>query len=122
MGWDFCETKHVKTRKDHRCVFCGRGISKGNVILHWHGMYEGDFQNSYACHWCEEHQGSLTDMDNEILEDMSTCLAEDVFCDELKDFGTVYVEINTDWFIFKLHDTDEEVHREYCPVIKTEGK
>ena len=27
MGWAFCEEKHIKkTRKSHKCVFCGRTI------------------------------------------------------------------------------------------------
>ena len=126
MGWAFCEEKHIKkTRKPHKCVFCGRTIPAGSPnIYNWAGLYEGDFQNSYACNWCEDHESRLVDTwDNEIL-DFWDCLKEDIFWKELEPYRdkygsiTVYGKADGDYFVFCSHDTDKEVWRVKCPVIR----
>ena len=118
MGWAFCEVKHVKkTRKSHKCEFCGRTIPAGSPnIYNWAGLYEGDFQNSYACHWCEDHESHLVDWDNEIL-DFWDCLKEDIFWKELEPYGSVYGKADGDYFVF-YSDTDKEVWRVKCPIIR----
>ena len=41
---------------------CGRTIPTGSKnILHWCGKFEGEFQNSYACNYCEDNQEELVD-------------------------------------------------------------
>ena len=120
MGWDFCDSKNVKTRKEHNCAFCGRTILAGSEVFYWGGMYNGEFQSSYACNWCDDHQESLLNLDNEITDDFSTCLREDIFYSEVKNLGHLYVDADvddSDWFIFTDYETDEEVHREYCPIV-----
>jgi hypothetical protein len=120
VSWAFCTTKHVKkTRKPHRCEFCGRIIPAGTLnILNWAGLYDGDFQNSYACHWCEEHQSQLVDdWDNEIL-DFWDCLKGDIFWKELEPYRPVYGETNGDYFVFKSFETDKEMWRVKCPICK----
>ena len=61
MGWAFCNKRRIKkTRKPHNCIFCGRVIPAGTPnIYNLVGLFEGDFQNAYACHWCEDHQDRL---------------------------------------------------------------
>ena len=126
MGWAFCEVKHIKkTRKSHKCEFCGRTIPAGSPnIYNWAGLYEGDFQNSYACNWCEDHKSRLVDTwDNEIL-DFWDCLKEDIFWEELEPYRdkygsiTVYGKADGDYFVFYSYDTDKEVWRVKCPVIR----
>ena len=119
MSWQFCDTSHVhKTRKPHTCEFCGRVIPTGATnILNWKGMWEGEFQNSYACNWCEDHQKHLVDdWDNEIL-DFQECLREDIFYNELSQLeDSTYYESDGDYFIFKSHETNEELLKIKCPI------
>jgi len=119
MGWAFCNTKHIKkTRKPHRCIFCARLIPTGTTnVLNWAGLFDGNFQNSYACNWCEDHQSHLVDdFDQEIL-DFGTCLEEDIFYEELKLFDVrVYYQSDGDFFIFKSYDSDSEILRVECPI------
>ncbi len=49
---DFGEYKYVKTRKEHLCIYCGRMIPKGLTVRNYHGMWENDWQNWYACDFC----------------------------------------------------------------------
>ena len=129
MGWAFCKEKHIKkTRKSHKCVFCGRTIPAGSPnIYNWAGLYEGVFQNSYACNWCEDHESRLVDTwDNEIL-DFWDCLKEDIFWKKLEPYrdkyGSIYGKADGDYFVFYSYDTDKEVWRVKCPVIReSEGE
>ncbi len=115
---DFCKTEHIKKiRKPHFCEFCGRNIPKGTPnVLHWSGKYEGEFQNSYACHWCEDHERGLVDKWDDVILEFSDCLIEDIFCEELEPFGKVYYENDGDYFVFKSRETDKEVKRIKCPI------
>jgi hypothetical protein len=126
MSWDFCKTKTVKrTNTDHRCEYCGRIIPKGSKkILNWSGKWDGELVNSYACHWCVEHDDRLTDeLTLEIL-DFWDCLYEDIFHDkiqELRKNGNCIVidfdKEDPDWLVFIDDVTGEIVHREYMPVV-----
>jgi hypothetical protein len=119
MGWEFCNTKHIKkTKKPHCCSFCGRTIEAGTSnILNWSGKYDGDFQNSYACHWCEDNQKRLIDDHTNEIMDFGDCLTEDIFQSELEPVGErVYFETEGDYFVFKTHSTNEEVLRVKCPT------
>lgn len=118
MSWAFCETKHIKkTRKLHMCEFCFRIIPSGSPnIYHWSGLFDGEFQNSYACHWCEKHKDHLVDWDNEIL-DVWDCLIDDIFWEELKQYRPVYGRSDGDYFVFYSHETGEEVWRVKCPTV-----
>lgn len=121
MSWEFCNIIHVKkTRKPHTCAFCGRVIPSGSTdILNWSGKWEGDFQNSYACNWCEDNQSRLVDdWDGEIL-DFGDCLREDIFQSEIDAIGeSVYFESDGDYFVFKTYEEDKEVLRVRCPIIR----
>lgn len=127
MGWDFCETKAVKkTRKDHLCEFCGRTILKGSPnIFNWSGKFDGKMVNSYACHWCMEHEDRL--VDGEEILDFWDCLWEDIFYDkrqELRKQGYEDVILSfdkedPDWIVLinEGFDGDKEVYREYMPIV-----
>ena len=53
MSWDFIRTSDIKhTRKEHECLMCGRTIPIGKPAYNWRGLYDGEFQNSYACMFC----------------------------------------------------------------------
>lgn len=42
MSWTLdCSTP--KARKDHRCIWCGETIPKGDKYSRWVGIFEGDF-------------------------------------------------------------------------------
>ncbi len=124
MGWEFCDVKHIeKTRKPHICVFCRRVIPAGSPnIKYWAGLTDNGFQRSYACHWCEKHEDKLCDDDDEIL-DFWECLKEDIFSDELQPYRSkngildIYGKTESDYFVFHLYDTGEEVLKFKCPII-----
>ena len=42
---DFGELTHHKGRKDHRCIWCGQTIPKGESFAHYKGIWEGNWQN-----------------------------------------------------------------------------
>ena len=50
---DFGTYKKVKTRKKHSCIYCNRQIPVGTEAYNDKGMWEGDFQNWYACEFCD---------------------------------------------------------------------
>jgi len=49
---DFGNYKIVKTRKEHSCIYCGRKIPIGTEAWNSTGLWEGDWQNWYACKFC----------------------------------------------------------------------
>jgi hypothetical protein len=59
--------------------------------------------------------------DNEIL-DFWDCLKEDIFRKELEPYrdkyGSIYGKADGDYFVFCSHDTNKEVWRVKCPVIR----
>ena len=126
MSWVFCDEKHIKkTRKPHKCVFCGRVIPVGSPnIFYWGGLSEEGFQNSYSCHWCEDHQNHFIDTWNNRILDFWDCLKEDIFWKEIEPYRdkygiiTVYGKTDGDYFVFYSFDTDEEVWKVKCPVIR----
>jgi hypothetical protein len=46
------QSKDVKTRKPHRCVFCWSGIPVGELANYWCGVYDGEFQSNHAHQEC----------------------------------------------------------------------
>jgi len=52
MG-DFGNYKYVKTKKEHRCVYCGRKIPAGLEVRNYKGRFEDFWQNWYTCGFCE---------------------------------------------------------------------
>lgn len=130
MSWAFCDTRAIKkTRKPHKCDFCGRIIPKGSIrILNWKGLWDGEFQNSYACNWCNGHQDRLVDdWDNSML-DFWDCLREDIFYDEFCKYkecdcldeqgflGNIKPKLDGDYLIFKCEDCGKEWHRIHMPI------
>jgi hypothetical protein len=61
---DFGEGKHVVGRKRHRCEMCYAAIPQGERHYHFHGMYDGDFQDWRAHEECFE--GWQADGDEEL--------------------------------------------------------
>ena len=51
---NFGETRTVVGRKDHRCIWCGGPIPKGESHNHFSGMWEGEWQNWRMHHECYE--------------------------------------------------------------------
>ena len=120
MCWEFCNTGFVTTRKEHKCTYCGRIIPiKSKKIFNWNGKFDGEFQNSYACHWCYEHKedfdydeyiGDFWDGLNEIFYDKKREL------EKLTEDEHVEIELEGDYLIFEDSE-GKEIHREYIPVI-----
>ena len=49
----FWENRKIKkTRKDHRCEYCGAKIPAGSSCENNVGTYEGDFNHYYLCERC----------------------------------------------------------------------
>lgn len=49
----FGEGRFVKVRKPHRCEWCFEPIPIGSLAFHFHGQWEGDWQNWYMHPECE---------------------------------------------------------------------
>ena len=43
-----------KTRKEHTCDCCGSIIEKGEELVRYAGVYEGDFFSSKVCPQCDK--------------------------------------------------------------------
>jgi len=50
----FWKTKIVKTRKLHRCAFCGSVIPVKFNAEYNTGLHDGEFQSYYFCMFCKE--------------------------------------------------------------------
>ena len=50
---DFGEMRKVITRKPHSCEYCGRIIPVGSTAHNCRGMWDGEWQNWYACDFCK---------------------------------------------------------------------
>jgi len=65
-----CKQLIVKTRKPHICALCNRNIPVGFSALHQTGMWEGDWQNWYACQFCADKVlPTVQDYDDEISDE-----------------------------------------------------
>ncbi len=42
---DFGEATHPKAAKEHRCIWCGEAIPKGERHAHYVGKWQGEFQD-----------------------------------------------------------------------------
>jgi hypothetical protein len=129
MGWDFFDSKKVKTRKVHKCQLCNRLIPKGTEnVEYWGGMFDGEFQHSYVCWWCYEHLDNFTD--DEMLADFWDTLRDSIFYDEFKQYkgvlcegcrdGSYEIELQGDWLVAVCSDCRVEVWTYYMPVVKEE--
>ena len=49
---EFSETKTVKTRKEHQCVYCLRVFPVGTAMEFERGKNEGSFYSHYTCQEC----------------------------------------------------------------------
>ena len=50
---DFGEGITLKTRKTHRCAWCGQSIDARTLAYHYKGMFDGDWQDWYMHQECE---------------------------------------------------------------------
>ena len=48
MSYHCFSNKEVKARKQHKCIWCGESINKGDSYQHEKSIYDGRFQNH---HW-----------------------------------------------------------------------
>lgn len=51
---DFGALLRVRTRKPHRCEWCGEPILVGSLVGNYRGKWQGDWQNWYMHDECEE--------------------------------------------------------------------
>ena len=51
---NFGDSKQVKLRKDKRCSWCGQVMKKGEVVYHFKGRWDGDWQNWKMHNECEQ--------------------------------------------------------------------
>ena len=58
---DFGTYKDVKIRKEHSCIYCSRTIPIGSIARNYRGMWQGDWQNWYACGFCIENVEPCSD-------------------------------------------------------------
>jgi hypothetical protein len=119
MSWSFVNQKHVKTRKDHKCVYCQRIIPKGSKnIIHWWGKWEDDFQSSYACNWCHEHSEYLQDDDMiaDFWEGIHWMFEEKIRESEDLYESSIEYDLEGDYLVFTIDD--KEIHREHLPIVK----
>lgn len=61
----FWNSKKVKAKKRHRCLYCGQSIEIGELYSRETGIFEDDFQN-FALHLeclAEHHENSKEDND-----------------------------------------------------------
>jgi len=64
----FWESKKVKkTRKLHRCEYCGAMIPIGSSCNNETGTYDGDFNNYYLCNRCLTFMDLYRDKSDEEL-------------------------------------------------------
>ena len=58
----FNQDKHVKTRKEHRCEYCGKMIPKGTPgVLYESGSFDGYMFARYACSECQPYINDFWD-------------------------------------------------------------
>lgn len=62
---DFGEITYHSGRKEHRCIWCGEIIPKGEVFAHYRGISENEWQNWRMHKECLE----ATDKDDVDLSD-----------------------------------------------------
>jgi len=63
MSYTQLAAEHRKARKDHKCVWCGEKILKGQTYDYYAGVFDGEFQISryhmectgVAGEWCREN-------------------------------------------------------------------
>lgn len=120
MGWAFCNSGYVKTRKEHKCEHCRRIIPKGSKVLNWHGMWDGEFQNSYACHWCEKQRDFLVDENNYIVDfwDGIYYVFEDEISELKKEYDDLEWDLEGDYLAFRDADNNF-IDKLYMPVLNT---
>lgn len=120
MSWEFCNTKKVTTRKDHKCAYCNRVIpAKSKNIYNWNGKYEGRMVNAYLCNWCEKHSDLYCDDDNCIPENIYSVIKEvygDLIYEIEEKHGTVEVEIKDNWVYFIVNE--QVADRRFIPVVE----
>jgi rubrerythrin len=59
---DFISSKHIKkTRKEHKCAYCGRKIDIGESCANWVGKFDGYFECLYGCQTCHELRDYFSD-------------------------------------------------------------
>lgn len=58
MSFTLLSETRPKARKDHRCIWCGEKILKGNIYVAERSVFDGEMQNH---HW---HEECLTDARN----------------------------------------------------------
>jgi len=132
--WEHIGKKIIKkTRKDHKCIFCGSVIPKNSPNIYYYcGKSDGNFQGSHVCNWCEKHMYELCGDDGYIL-DFWEALKCNIFgelfekydekeceCDSCE--GVIESVTTRDYLIFECDECGEVYHREYMPVVEGEKK
>lgn len=60
---------YVKTRKVHKCEFCGEDIQKNSEAYFTSGIYDNEFVNYYECKRCNDFINNHEECFNSIQED-----------------------------------------------------
>lgn len=63
-----CDYYYPKARKDHKCLWCGEMILKGEIHTQFKGLWQGDWQNWRMHNECIVPCGKDTDYDEGIEE------------------------------------------------------
>lgn len=58
MSWTLDQSEPV-ARKEHRCIWCGQTILKGEKYDRWVGIFEGDFNCNKFHKECSKASGEL---------------------------------------------------------------
>ena len=69
MGFTLLSESEPSAAKDHRCLWCGESIPKGETHFHYTGKMDGEFQSSRVHLECRDAMHELHRIDRYAVED-----------------------------------------------------
>jgi hypothetical protein len=67
MSYELLSKTRPIARKDHRCIWCGQKIPKGEQYISEQSVFDGDFQNHHWHFECLEDAQANTDYEWEFM-------------------------------------------------------